>query len=422
MTVAFDSNVDLTVEIGFDSNPFDNSISFTDISSYVRQITTKRGRANELGQFVSGTASILLSNADNRFNPNNTSSPYYDSANSITKIQPFKVVKITATYDSSSYPIYYGFLDFIPVQYPALGADSTVIFNCVDAFKIFNSQTLDSAGWRLGRGGFSELGVSTLIGYEDVQELSSARITRLLNQIQFPSSLRDIQTGTNQVSSQSSETTDLLTAMRNVETAENAQFFIAKDGKATFRNRNYRISNTRAINVQATFSNDGNDLPYTDVVTSFDTNEVINVYSWKRNGGATQFISDSNSVQRYRPLSSSVTTINVSDSDVLSLITQKLAETALPIVRIDSLNINPRENTAIWDKALGIEFGDRIKVKIVNPDNSSYTDELWVESIAHNINGSTQSWNTVLTLSPASSSGWILGEAKLGIGTRFAYD
>ena len=421
MSVAFDSDVDLTVEVAFDSNPFDSSLSFTDISTYVRQFNTKRGRANELGQFVGGTASLLLSNADNRFNPNNTSSPYYDSANSITKIQPLKPVKITATYDSVSYPIFFGFLDTIPVSFPALGADSVVQFNCVDAFKIFNSQTLSSAGWRLGRGGFSEIGVSTVLGYEDAQELSSDRVTRLLNQVQFPSTLRDIQTGTNQVQSQSTSTNDILTAIRQCETAENAQFFIGKDGKAVFRNRNYRLSNAKATSVQATFSNDGTNLPYADVVTSFDIKEVRNVYQWTRTGGATQFVSDANSVQRYRPIASVQSTINISDADVLSLIDQKIAETSLPVVRIDSLKVNPRQDTSIWEKALGLEFGDRISVKIVNPDTSSYTDELWIESIQHSVNASTQTWSWNITTSPATSSGWVLGQAQLGIGTRFAY-
>ena len=419
MSISFDSNVDITVEIGFDSDPFDSSISFTDISQYVRAFNTRRGRQNELGQFVGGRASLLLSNADNRFNPNNTSSPYYDSANSVTKIQPYKVVKITATYDSTSYPIFYGFLDTIPVQYPALGADSTVQFNCVDAFKIFNSQNFDSSGWKIGRSGFSELGQTTIISYEDIVELSSSRVTRLLNLIQFPTSLRDIQTGTNQVQSQTNQ--NILTALRDCETAENAQFFISRDGKATFRNRDYRLSNAKATTVQATFSNDGTNLPYRDVVTSFDLNEVINVYEWTRKNGATQFTSDTESVLRYRPIESSKTTININDADVLSLIEQKIAETSLPIVRIDQLKINPRQNTNIWPKALGLEFGDRISVKIVNPDTSSYTDELWVESISHNVNASTQTWEWNLTLSPASSSAWILGSARLGIGTRFAY-
>ena len=421
MSIAFDSNVNLTVEVGFNSNPFDSSISFTDISAYVRQFVTKRGRQNELGQFVGGTASLLLSNADNRFNPNNTSSPYYDTVAGITKIQPYKPMRILAEYNSVTYPVFYGFLDMIPVSYPAIGADSTVVFNCVDAFKIFKSQTLTSAGWRLGRGGFSELGISTVLGYEDEQELSSERVVRLLNQIQFPTALRDIQTGTNQVISQSASGDDILTAIQACEKAENAQFFIGKDGKAVFRNRNYRLSNTKAIDIQARFSNDGTNLPYTDVVTSFDTHEVRNVYEWTRTGGNAQFVSDANSVQRYRPISSTETTINVSDADVLSLIEQKIAETALPIVRIDSLKINPRQNVNIWEKALGLEFGDRISVKIVNPDTSSYTDELWIESVSHSVNASSQQWDLTYTLSPASSSGWVLGLAQLGIGTRFAY-
>tara|TARA_Y100001935_G_C17307100_1_gene513055 strand:- start:884 stop:2152 length:1269 start_codon:yes stop_codon:yes gene_type:complete len=421
MSVAFDSDVDLTVEVAFDNNPFDDSLTFTDISSFVRQFNTKRGRANELGQFVGGTASLLLSNADNRFNPNNESSPFYDSANSITKIQPLKPVKISATYDSVNYPIFFGFLDTIPVSFPALGSDSVVQFNCVDSFKILNSQTLSSAGWRLGRGGFSEIGISTVLGYEDSQELSSARVSRLLDQVQFPSSLRDIQTGTLQVQSQATSNSDILSAIRQCETAENAQFFIGKDGKAVFRNRDYRISNTKAITVQASFSNDGSNLPYADIVTSFDIHEVRNVYQWTRTGGTTQFVSDSNSVLRYRPVASVESTINVSDSDVLSLIEQKIAETSLPIVRIDSLKVNPRQNTDIWEKALGLEFGDRISVKIVNPDSSSYTDELWIESIQHNVNASSQTWAWNITLSPASSSGWVLGLAQLGVGTRFAY-
>ena len=60
MSVAFDSDVNLTVEIGFNSNPFDNSQSFTDISSYVRNIKINRGRLNELNDFSSGTCTLTL--------------------------------------------------------------------------------------------------------------------------------------------------------------------------------------------------------------------------------------------------------------------------------------------------------------------------------------------------------------------------
>ena len=147
MSVAFDSNVDITVEIGFDSDPFDETQTFEDISQYVRQFTTNRGRVNELGQFGAGSAQIMLSNTDNRFNPSQTTH-YYDSANSRSKIQPLKRVRISANYSSSTYVLFEGFLDTIPVVFTAQGQDSVVTFRATDAFKIFQSGVLDSRSWR----------------------------------------------------------------------------------------------------------------------------------------------------------------------------------------------------------------------------------------------------------------------------------
>ena len=50
---------------------------------------------------------------------------------------------------------------------------------------------------------------------------------------------------------------------------------LSADGKAAFRNRAYKFTNSLTT-TQATFSNSGSDLPYTDVQVSFDDNEVIN--------------------------------------------------------------------------------------------------------------------------------------------------
>jgi hypothetical protein len=419
MSVNFDSNVALTLEIGFDSNPLDETQTWTDISSYLRAFTTRRGRANELGEFVAGTMNFSVSNTDNRFNPSQTTY-YYDSVNARTKIQPLKRVRMSATYDSTTYRIFEGFIQSVPVQFISAGADSIVTFTCVDAFKIFQASQLDGVGWRLGSTGFSEIGLSTRIGYEDTQELSSVRVSRILDAIGYPSNRRDILLGTKDVISQSINT-NVLSAFRECETAENGQFFIAKDGSATFRNRNYKLSNANAITVQGSFSNDGTNLPYTNVSTSFDDNEIINVYEWQRKSGIIQYKADADSVLRYRAKESNKETINVTDADVLSIIEQRIAETSLPILRIDDLTVNPRENVNLWEQVLGREFGDRISVKIVNTDSSSFTDELWIESISHSVNASSQSWTWTATLSPAGSSAWILGQAKLGEGTRFVY-
>ena len=419
MPASFDSDVNITVEVAFDSEPFASSQTFTDISSYVRYFDISRGRSHELGDFRAGTLSFSVSNQDNRFNPSQTTH-FYDSANGRTKITPLKQVKVSATYDSSTYVIFRGFLDVVPVKFLAEGADSIVTFTAIDAFRLFQNQTFQSVGWRVGRTGFTELGQTTRLGYGDSEELSSVRVSRILNAIGFPSALRTVGTGTKNVQQQAL-TTNVLAGLKACELAENGQFFMSADGKATFRNRAYKFTNALATTSQATFSNSGSDLPYTDVQVSFDDNEVINNYSWTRSGGSTQFIADADSITRFTALNSSESTINTTDSDVLSIIQQKLSETAIPIIRIDSLQINPRQNTSIWTQALGREIGDRITVNIVNTDGSTFSDELFIESITHSVNASSQTWNWTLTLSPASSASWVLGQALLGVGTRFAY-
>ena len=77
MSVAFDSNVTLTVEIAFDSNPLDDSQSFTDVTAYLRRFSINRGRATNLSEFNPSTATVVLDNRDNRFSPNQTDYYYF---------------------------------------------------------------------------------------------------------------------------------------------------------------------------------------------------------------------------------------------------------------------------------------------------------------------------------------------------------
>ena len=75
-----------------------------------------------------------------------------------------KRIRVKAVYDSSSYTLFEGFLDTIPVRFPNNGADSTVTITATDAFRLFQLSTLQSRGFRLGLSGFSEAGESTRLG------------------------------------------------------------------------------------------------------------------------------------------------------------------------------------------------------------------------------------------------------------------
>src|SRR6266545_7121195 len=66
-----------SVEVAFQSLPTDATQTWTNISPYVRQLSIRRGRNNELARVEAGTLDLLLDNRDARFNPENSSSPYF---------------------------------------------------------------------------------------------------------------------------------------------------------------------------------------------------------------------------------------------------------------------------------------------------------------------------------------------------------
>ena len=420
MSVAFNSDVSLTVEIGFDSNPLDASQTYTDVSSYVRSIETNRGRQHALDEFQTGTCSIVLSNSDDRFNPLNTSSPYYDSANSKTKVKPFKKVRVSAAYDGTTYRIYTGFITGYPESFGGQGSDATVRVQAVDLFKLLNLNTIGSRGWLLGNTNRSLVG-SARLGYADVQELSSARISRLLSAFGIASADTTISTGDLQVQAGVPTTTNLLAALRDVQSAEQGQFFIGANGNAIFRDRNYKRTQQFASN--ATFGNGVGELPFSDVITNFDESRIVNIVSVTRDGGTEQIIQNNDSIEEFGARQDSLTdTLNVSDSDALSVAEQRLAQFGISSPRVEGLVINPLGNVALWTQTLGREVGDKITVKVPTPSSTVMEFDVHIESIRHTINAQNRTWSYNISTSAGSETGaWVLGSSRIGQDTNLAW-
>jgi len=147
MTATIADGVVFTVEIGFSTSsgsgkvPLGStlaSINWTDVSAYVRGVTTNRGRSSELDSFQTGSASITFSNADRRFDPEYTAGPYYGT------LTPLRPVRIRAQYGAGSTTnLFFGWIDGWPQTYE-LTFDSTVTVTASDAFKLLNLITLDS--------------------------------------------------------------------------------------------------------------------------------------------------------------------------------------------------------------------------------------------------------------------------------------
>ena len=413
MAVVFDSNVNITVEIAFDSNPLDSSQTWTDVSQYLRSFETSRGRLTNLTAFQTGTALVTLDNRDNRFSPNQ-STYYYDAANSRTKIQPLKRLRIRAEYNAVTYDLFHGFVESFPVQYAGQGYDASTKLRVVDAFKLFFQATLDGIGWQLG---ISKLGSTTRLTLTQAQELSSVRVKNILDS--FGYSNQAISTGNLQVQTQPT-TDDVLTALKKVETAENGTFFIAANGNATFRNRNYRLTNT--TNPVAIFGQGVGELPYVDIISTYDDNKIINTVQRTRTGGTTQIAIDSDSVERFGThVLTESGTLNVSDVDALSIADQKVVANSIPETHIEALSFAPQQNVNLWEKALGLDIGSYVQTNVTTPSSSVETYNLFIERIRHKVDARNKTWNWNIGLSPAETGAWILGVNSLGIDTNLSY-
>ena len=92
---------------------------------------------------------------------------------------------------------------------------------------------------------------------------------------------RDIETGISTMQALSGISENTLSVLQNIERSENGLLFMSKDGKLTFKSRHTTFPSTP----DATFSDDGSDIPYLRVDYINDDNEIFNVVSLTRVGG-----------------------------------------------------------------------------------------------------------------------------------------
>jgi hypothetical protein len=380
MSVAFDSNVNLTVEIGFASNPYDSSYNFTDVSAYVLKIDIKRGRQQALSEIGTGFATVVFDNQDRRFDPTNTSSPYSPN------VVPNKPIRISATYDSTTYRLFEGFIEQFPQQFVASGNQSITTVTALDAFALF----------KLARHTDNES-----------QELSSVRVTNILDEIGWSSSKRDIATGVLNVQAITDDN-DALTALRLTANSEGGEIFMAKDGDVKFNNRRTQLTTQT---VKGTFGLGGGEIPYNDVALNFDNILLRNDWRITRVSGSEQTAQNSTSITKYGSRVVKRTgQLQTSDSDALSVANQLLAKFGDVGERVDSMVFSPKGNTAIWTHALGAELFERYLAKIPLPNGDTLTTTVNIQRIAHKIDAKNKTWTWTINTSPATELGfWLLG-------------
>lgn len=358
-----------------------------DLTPNVRQITINRGRSVQRDTYESGSAVIRVLDPLSYFNPQNTASPYYGY------LTPMRKIRVSATTATTQKFLFSGYTTEYRYTYPQGQETAYVDIYVSDAFR--NLQLSQ---------------VSTVTGGTAGQD-TGARIGKILDQVNFPASMRTIATGNSLCQADPGTTRTSLGAIKNAEFSEQGAFYIDGSGNAIFKNRNQVVSSIATTPIEF---NQTTGIPYKNLVYAFDDKLIINQASITRVGGSMQFAENTASATRYMPRSYSQQDLVIdTDANALNIARTYVATRAETVIRIDAMTLDLLDTAVPTDTVIGLDYFTNCKITNVQPDGSTIVKTLQVQGLAWDITPNRMQV-TVTTLEPITD-GFVIGSAERGI-------
>ena len=375
-----------------DTNVLADSASvIVDVSNVVDSIQTIRGRNAQADQFQTGTLSLRIVDQNGDFNPQNPASPYYNL------LTPMRKVQITATYGATTYPIFSGFITSYTTTTPKNANDVVyTTIQAVDAFRLAqNAQISTVAGTSAG-------------------QLSGARINALLDAIDWPASMRDVDAGLTTMQADPGTARTSLAAMQTVEISEYGALYVDAAGSFVFQDRNVTAGSTGAT--PTVFNDNGSDISYFNAVWRLDDTLVYNSASITRTGGTAQVAINQPSIDKYFVHSYNQQNLLMqTDAVALDYAQAYVASRAETSIRCDAIQLDlytDNYNTGII-AALDLDYFDPVTITTNQPGGSTLTKTLQVFGVAQSI--TPNSWKTTLTTLEPIIDGFILDSSIYGL-------
>jgi Concanavalin A-like lectin/glucanases superfamily len=176
-----------------------------------------------------------------------------------------------------------------------------------------------------------------------------------------------------------------LESIRSATKAEavDAVLFTDRSGGIVFLDSAHRSSSPYDT-VQATFDDDGTDLPYADITLDYSESFLSNEWSVTRAGfdAVTQTVSDTTSTAKYYKRPQSITGIPVTtDGQALTIATALLAKYKDPMTRVTSITLTS-DTPAVAEAIFRRDIGDRIRVFRTPPGGGARIDQtLFIQKI-----------------------------------------
>ena len=374
----------------------DSATITADVSSQVQAVNIQRGRNANADQFQAGTVSVRIADINGDFNPENLSSPYAGL------LAPLRKITITATDNNTNlvYPLFAGYITgYNYTQAQVVGEVSYTVLQASDGFRLLNMGT-----------------VSTVTG-GTAGQLSGARVTSILNQIAWPTSMRDIDTGQTSMAVDPGTSRTALNALQTVETSEYGALYMDASGNVVFQDR--ALTSSSIGSASTSFADDGTGIQYQNVRWVLDDSLVYNKASITATGLATQTATNQTSIDKYFLHSYSKTDLLMQTTgEALNYALAYVASRQETAVRCDAVTLLDL-NTVGYDAgivaALELDYFDTITVKSTQPaatGTSTLNKTLQIFGVAYNITP-TRWATTFVTLEPILES-FLIGNVNYG--------
>jgi len=367
------------------------SSNIVDVSSQVLKIQISGGYNLLQDQFEPNQGYVRIYDPNGWYNPQNVNSPYYGF------LQVNKKIRIAAIYSGTTYNQFSGYINAYNYTFPTAMNFGYVDLQVCDAFRLLNLAN-----------------IATITG-ASAGQTTGARINALLDNVNFPTSLRRIDTGDYTCQNDPGTTRTLLAACKNVEAVEQGAFYADADGYLVFKSRSNVIKTGGSAPITY-FSNDGTAISYSNVSFAHDDKLIVNQCTVTPVGLAAQTYVDSTSVSQYFPhsvnLYNLVAPTTSAALDIARIYVQTRKDTT---IRIDNLSqdlTTPNYDAGIV-AALTLDYFSTVNIRNVQSNGSTITKTLQVMGSNYTITPNT--YDITFTTSESIVDGFVLNSLTEGI-------
>ena len=328
IAVTFDFSSGATFGTGFVIGSPDNGVigvnSFgssdvviptVDLTPDVYNISIRRGRNILKDQYEAGTAVVRVLDPLGYFNPQNTSSPYYGY------LVPLRKLRISATTATAEHFLFSGYVNDYRYTFPTGQETAYVDILCTDGFRLLQMANISTVA-------------TTPAG-----QTTGTRIGKILDDVQFPNSMRSIATGDATCIADPATVRTTLEAIKNVEFSEGlGAFYMSPDGTAVFKSRS---EVTGTLGDTAIEFNQTTGIPYKQLKYAFDDKLIINDVRFSRVGGTVQNVFSQTSIDKYFPHSlTQESLVAETDAQVLGAAQNYVNTRKETTIRIDEMTVD----------------------------------------------------------------------------------